>query len=413
MDNNSMGNSHALHGDSSVNRYLPSFKILQEAVYELTKPEYDAQKDRQRTLQPFFRFRELIERSVKELNLYLHTKTRVEVHEMVHNYLHCVTILANQVYEGQRHLLVNWDWEERAELIRVLCSNLLDIIKNVQYHWHDCNPLALPVPRSVFEEQEEKNLCRQVKKVLKVMRAGNVNPELSAIVAKPLHSMAFRFLYEQLSWQRMYYNKQLMKQILYLHDQAALNTQSLLDLLMEYNFNHPDLIRLYIKHIKAELSNKRATISRKKFLTATIADAKIWQIPEYKGLNPNESCLKDRLLPSLEELLKVQLLQEQEDAEKKSAGLPVNPVVKRNVKLMAWLAKDFKENMLDKSVSQKEANDALSSILAIDKSVGYLCNAASKKMDQETYDLASDIADNRQVELDKEWKATGNPKGKK
>jgi hypothetical protein len=86
-------------------------------------------------------------------------------------------------------------------------------------------------------------------------------------------------------------------------------------------------------------------------------------------------------------------------------ALPVNPALKQDIKLMAWLVADFREHVLDKSVGLKEATDVLCSVLATGKSADYIYNAHFEKLGRATYDAASDINDDRQTALDKEWKA--------
>jgi hypothetical protein len=378
---------------------LPSFKILQDAVYEVTRVEYNWRLDRKRIFMAPCHYRELTLRSVKELNLQLHTKPAAEAGDFAHGYLRCITVLVDQVYNGGKDISQeDPKMAQRCELIHGLWTDLLALIEDVKLHWADCNAGALKVPTAVFEPEEEA-LREQVWQLEKCLKGRHLDKELVELILEPFHQMVHHFHRIQLTWQRFNYNKQLMKKLMALYKEKKFTNESLLDLLMKYNFNHPEVINLYMESIETQMAGRRPIQKKILFLRESQKKARSWHIPEFKGLHPDATCVRDTIITSLEDHVAIQEIHEAEEALKDTDGMPLAI----ETKLACWLIRMLREIVIDSSVSLKSAIANFKKIFLIRINPDSTYNA-SFEMNEDEYDEFSALIKRFQRFLDDEWK---------
>jgi hypothetical protein len=211
--------------------------------------------------------------------------------------------------------------------------------------------------------------------------------------------MVRHFYQIQLTWQRFNYNKQLMKKLMALYKNEKFTNQSLLDLLMKYNFNHPEVINLYMESIEAQMDNRRSTAKKILFLRESQKKARLWHIPEFKGLHPDATCVRDTIITSLEDHVAIQEIHEAEEALKDTDGMPLTT----SPKITSWLIRIFREKIMPASVSHKDAIAAFQKVFLIKSSPDRIYNT-SFQMDEDEYDEISTLFKKFQRFLDDKWK---------
>jgi hypothetical protein len=382
---------------------LVCYDKLQAAVFELYKLDhtFDPNTPPPAYMTPAY-FEELVFRSVTELHSYLHTMPAQQASELAYSYSRCVTYLSDHINMGKGSLDPS-RWTDRIDLMYAVGERLIYLITMVQQYFGDNYLLQLKVPDAVFEDKEEKTICKQLELLQKYMKGRHLDQELVSLVLHPLKGMAYDFHNITLNWQQLRYNKDLMTQLLAFYKKEKFTNESLLHLLMENNYNSASMIRLYKQELLSQL-NARHTIAKKiLFLRESLVRARLWQLPDYTGLHPDKPSVKEIIVPALEELLSIQQIQEAEENRKKKS-LPV----KQNIHVTAWFVRIWTEVMLENNVKFTDSTEAFAEIHLIK---GYTANIADRlyrlsyEMDDDSYDDVTDVIDACRDFVEQEWAA--------
>jgi hypothetical protein len=379
--------------------HLPSFKALQDAVFEAVKIGYNEIIDRRTVGIPAaLFFRGLIQQTTVELNGHLHTRPASEVRDLIFGYLRCVTVLADKAYDGSKDMPTDDTWNHRSELLEGLYSDLLEIIENAQLYWGDCNVLALKVPDSVFELEWKDKLRDLFWEIEPCLKARKLDKSLSKIVYEPLREMASWLCRMPLTWQRMYYYQQLMQRISKQHKEGKLTNETLLNLLLNINFNTPEVIQLYIQQLKEGLDKERGATNKIIYLKKKESDALLWLLPEYKGMLPDSPSVQEVILPLIQAQLSIQ--QELKQLEKNNKLTHFSITTSTDTAVTAWLIRIWKEKSLKESPKLEDMFEGFCQIASV--------NGARDMHPKTLYNACFQIPDAVYYNVDghlDEWKA--------
>jgi hypothetical protein len=146
------------------------------------------------------------------------------------------------------------------------------------------------------------------------------------------------------------------------------------------------------------MAKKRTGKERVLFLRKAQKEASLWSIPEHKGLLPDAASAKEAVIESLEYLIAIQKIHEEEETiqESQHYKLKTEPIVS------IWMIRIFREFIIDASVSLEDTFTAFKRIFSIG-SAKHSYNQ-SFQMTEDEYDLVSGLLKKMQRFVDQEWK---------
>jgi hypothetical protein len=224
----------------------------------------------------------------------------------------------------------------------------VEIIEKTQLYWPDCNAQALKVPDSVFELEWKDKLRDLFREVEPCLKARKMDKVLADRVYKPLSEMASWMCQMPLTWQRMYYYEELMLRIIELNNNGKVTNESLLNLLLNSNYNHSDIIYRYTQQMKAGLDKQQGATNKIAFLRQVESDVRLWQLPEHKGLNPDAPSVQEVILPLLQTQLSIQQELKLLEVPKNGPGTR-SMVTKTDTWVTGWVIRILKETGLEHS----------------------------------------------------------------
>jgi hypothetical protein len=381
---------------------LVCFNKLQAEVYELLKVDHKFDHSiPPPTHLTLGYFEELIFKSIQELQSYLATMQTQAAAELAYNYAGCVTFLSDHVNMVASELWPS-PWTDRIDISYQLRTDLIDLVAMVHQYWGDTRLLTLKVPDASFDDREEKPLRAQLAQLQKHLRGRQLDQDLAELVQAPFITILDRFDKTKVTWQLLYYSKQLMERLLAAAKKEKLSNDALQKLLMENNFNHPTFIQFYVRYIQSQLNGIRDNDKKKLFLQDKLLHARLWQEPEYQALYTDKPNVKDLVLPALEGLLGMLQLQDEMKPAKKP--LPA----RYDLHIIAWFIRMWKEIMFESNVNMTEAADAFAGIFSIKDCAA---NNLAARFRNESYELdeASFLEIRRILNkwldfLEREWK---------